>query len=205
MRCGASSTVQLRFAPGSGYGYSDAGYTVAAAVIEQGIEGSPFEAFLRERILERGRHAVGGILRGPVAAVAGGDRVRRPGGPGRGRPRRVVARVVVAEGRRWRRRIGSGPAHLDAPALERQGAGAAAQSGRSTRSSAEPERLPQRAGFVLGYAGANDYGFNSAVAEGHRGRRVVIALTNAGGNRAERLALRIAPLLFPRLALARRE
>ena len=50
---------------------------------------------------------------------------------------------------------------------------------------------------MLGYAGANDYGFNSAVVEGNRARRVVIVLANAGGNRAERLAIRLARLLFP--------
>jgi hypothetical protein len=49
---------------------------------------------------------------------------------------------------------------------------------------------------VLAYAGANDYGFNSAVVEGDRARRLVIALTNADRNRAERLADRIAALLF---------
>ena len=43
----------LRFTPGTRYGYSDAGYTVAAAVIEDAA-GRPFEVFLRARILERG-------------------------------------------------------------------------------------------------------------------------------------------------------
>jgi hypothetical protein len=61
---------------------------------------------------------------------------------------------------------------------------------------AEPERLPPGNGFVLAYAGANDYGFNSAVVEGDRARRLVIALTNADRNRDERLADRIAALLF---------
>ncbi len=62
---------------------------------------------------------------------------------------------------------------------------------------AHPERLPRRNPFVLGYAGANDYGFNSVVVEGDRARDAIVVLTNAGGNRAERLAKRIAPLVFP--------
>jgi hypothetical protein len=62
---------------------------------------------------------------------------------------------------------------------------------------AAPERLPPGNGFVIGYAGANDYGFNSAVVEGDRARRQVIALTNADRTRAERIADRIAPLVFP--------
>jgi hypothetical protein len=60
---------------------------------------------------------------------------------------------------------------------------------------AAPERLPSGNRFVLSYGGANDYGFNSVVVEGNRARNVVIVLTNADGNRAERLAGRIAPLV----------
>jgi hypothetical protein len=51
--------------------------------------------------------------------------------------------------------------------------------------------------FVLGYAGANDYGFNSVVVEGNRARDAVVVLTNADKNRAETLADRIAPLVLP--------
>jgi hypothetical protein len=62
---------------------------------------------------------------------------------------------------------------------------------------AQPDRLPRGTGFVIGYGGANDYGFNSVVVEGDRARRVAVVLTNADGNRAERLASRIEPLVFP--------
>ncbi len=61
---------------------------------------------------------------------------------------------------------------------------------------AQPGRLPGGDRFVLGYGGANDYGFNSVVVEGDRARDAVVVLTNAGGNRAERLARRIAPFVF---------
>jgi CubicO group peptidase (beta-lactamase class C family) len=57
----------LRFKPDSDYGYSDAGYTVAAALIEDAA-GRPFEDFVRERILERGGMASAGFY---------GDRWRR--------------------------------------------------------------------------------------------------------------------------------
>ena len=193
----------LRFAPGSGYGYSDAGYTVAAAVIEH-ASARPFEEFLRERVLERGGMRSAGFY---------GDRWRR-------------SRVAIGYGGR-RQGARNAPDAWSHVSWSLKGAGGAVGSARDLRAwtrrlwsgrvlepqtvrtfyeiLAEPERLPRGNGFVLGYAGANDYGFNSAVAEGRRGRRVVIALTNAGGNRAERLARRIAPLLFPRVAPARRE
>lgn len=103
---------------------------------------------------------------------------------------------MVAEGRRWRGCVGSGPGQLDASALERQALGR-----KTVRTFyeilAQPDRLPRGNSFVLGYASANDYGFNSVVVEGDRARRVVVVLTNAGGIRAERLANRIDPLVFP--------
>ena len=76
----------LRFAPGTGYGYSDAGYTVAAAVIEDAA-GRPFEAFLRERILERGGMRSAGFYGDGWRRVARGRRVRGPAGTARGTPR----------------------------------------------------------------------------------------------------------------------
>jgi CubicO group peptidase (beta-lactamase class C family) len=57
----------LRFAPGTDYGYSDAGYTLAAAVIED-VADRPFENFLRERVLEPGGMAL--TARVPVHIVA---------------------------------------------------------------------------------------------------------------------------------------
>jgi hypothetical protein len=62
---------------------------------------------------------------------------------------------------------------------------------------AQPDRLPRGNRFVLGYGGANDYGFNSVVVEGNRARDAVVVLTNADKNRAEALADRIAPLVLP--------
>lgn len=62
---------------------------------------------------------------------------------------------------------------------------------------AQPERLPRGNRFVVGYGGANDYGFNSAVVETDRVRRLVVVLTNTDKNRAEKLANRIAPLVIP--------
>ena len=62
---------------------------------------------------------------------------------------------------------------------------------------AQPERLPRGNRFVVGYGGANDYGFNSVVVEADRARRLVVALTNTDKNRAEKLANRIAPLVIP--------
>jgi CubicO group peptidase (beta-lactamase class C family) len=187
----------LRFGPGTRYGYSDAGYTVAAAVIEDAA-GRPFEDFLRERILERGGMASAGFYGGAWP-----------------RPRVAVGRGGVRHGPR------NAPDAWSHVSWSLKGAGGVAGSARDLRSwtrrlwggkvlppatvrtyyeiLAAPSRLPRGDGFVLGYAGANDYGFNSVVVEGHRGRRLVIVLTNAGGNRAERLARRLAPLLFPRL------
>jgi CubicO group peptidase (beta-lactamase class C family) len=185
----------LRFQPGTDYGYSDAGYTVAAALIEDAA-GRPFEDFLRERILERGGMKSAGFYgdRWPRSRVAIGYGGRTHGA--RNAPdgwshvswSLKGAGGVVASARdlrNWTRRLWSGRV------LDR----------RTVRTFyeilAEPERLPRGDGFVIGYAGANDYGFNSAVVESDRARRAVIALTNADRNRAERLADRIAPLVFP--------
>jgi CubicO group peptidase (beta-lactamase class C family) len=184
----------LRFGPGTDYGYSDAGYTVAAALIEDAA-GRPFEDFLRERILEPGGMSSAGFY---------GDRWRR-------------SRVALGYGGR-RHGARNAPDAWSHVSWSLKGAGGVVGSARDLRNwtrrlwrgrvldpstvrtfyeiLAEPERLPPGDEFVLGYAGANDYGFNSAVVEGDRGRRVVIALTNADRNRAERLAKRIAPLVF---------
>jgi CubicO group peptidase (beta-lactamase class C family) len=186
----------LRFGPGSDYGYSDAGYTVAAAVIEDAAR-RPFEDFLRERILERG---------GMTSAGFYGDRWRR-------------SRVAIGYGGRTHgaRNAPDAWSHVS---WSLKGAGGVVASARDLvnwthrlwagrvldRNTvrtfyevlAAPERLPRGNGFVVGYAGANDYGFNSAVVEGGRARRVVIVLTNADRNRAERLASRIAPLVIRR-------
>lgn len=62
---------------------------------------------------------------------------------------------------------------------------------------AQPDPVPRGNGWVLGYGGANDFGFNSVVVESDGARRVVVVLTNAGGTRAEKLADRIDPLVFP--------
>jgi CubicO group peptidase (beta-lactamase class C family) len=185
----------LRFEPGTDYGYSDAGYTVAAALIED-ASGRSFEDFLRERILERG---------GMMSAGFYGDRWQR-------------SRVAIGYGRRTHgaRNAPDAWSHVS---WSLKGAGGVVASARDLRNwtrrlwggrvlspktvrsfyeiLAAPERLPPGNGFVIAYAGANDYGFNSAVVEGDRARRVVIALTNADRNRAERLADRIAPLVFP--------
>jgi len=184
----------LRFEPGSGYGYSDAGYTVAAAVIENAA-GRPFEAFLRERILRRAGMTSAGFYGGDwrpsrMAIGYGGERHGPRNAPdawshvswslkGAGG---VVA--SARDLRTWTRRLWSGSV------LER----------RTVRTFyeilAQPERLAPGNRFVLGYGGANDYGFNSVVVEGDRARDTVVVLTNAGGNRAERLARRIEPLVF---------
>ena len=185
----------LRFEPGTDYGYSDAGYTVAAALIEDAA-GRPFEDFLRERIFVRGGMRSAGFY---------GDRWRR-------------SRVAKGYGGRTHgaRNAPDAWSHVS---WSLKGAGGIVASARDLRNwtrrlwrgsvlekgtvrtfyeiLAEPERLPPGNRFVIAYAGANDYGFNSAVVEGNRARRVVIALTNADRNRAERLADRIARLVFP--------
>jgi CubicO group peptidase (beta-lactamase class C family) len=182
----------LRFAPGTDYGYSDAGYTVAAALVEDAA-GRPFEDFLRERILRRGGMRAGGFY---------GDRWRRSrvalGYGGRTHGARNApdawslvswslkgAGGVVASARdlvNWTRRLWSGRV-LDGDTVRTY-----------YEILAQPERLPTE--FAIGYAGANDYGFNSVVVEGDRARRVVVVLSNSGGSRAERLADRIARLVF---------
>jgi CubicO group peptidase (beta-lactamase class C family) len=185
----------LRFEPGTDYGYSDAGYTMAAALIEDAA-GRSFEDFLRERILERG---------GMMSAGFYGDRWRR-------------SRVAIGYGRltHGARNAPDAWSHVS---WSLKGAGGVVASARDLRNWTRrlwggrvlgpktvrtfyeilsvPERLPPGNRFVIAYAGANDYGFNSAVVEGDRARRVVIALTNANRNRAERLADRIARLVFP--------
>jgi CubicO group peptidase (beta-lactamase class C family) len=185
----------LRFEPGSDYGYSDAGYTVAAAVIEDAA-GRPFERFLRERILRRG---------GMTSAGFYGDDWR---------PSRVA---IGYGGRRHGQR--NAPDAWSHVSWSLKGAGGVAASARDLRNwtrrlwsgrvldqrtvrtfyeiLAQPERLPRGNRFVLGYGGANDYGFNSVVVEGNRARHAVVVLTNAGSNRADRLAGRVAPLVFP--------
>jgi CubicO group peptidase (beta-lactamase class C family) len=185
----------LRFAPGSDYGYSDAGYTVAAAVIENAAD-EPFERFVRERILRPA---------GMTSAGFYGDRWRR-------------SRVAIGYGgrRHGQRNAPDAWSHVS---WSLKGAGGAVASARDllnwTRRLwdgrvldrttvrtyyeilAQPERLPRGNRFVLGYGGANDYGFNSVVVEGNRARDAVVVLTNADKNRAETLADRIAPLVLP--------
>jgi CubicO group peptidase (beta-lactamase class C family) len=185
----------LRFEPGTDYGYSDAGYTVAAALIEDAA-GQPFEDFLRKRILARGRMTSAGFYgdgwrRSRVAIGYGG---RAHGARNAPDAWSHVSWSLKGAGgvvgtardlRNWTRRLGSGRV-LDKKTVR-----------TFYEILSEPERLPPGNGFVIGYAGANDYGFNSAVIEGDRARRVVIALTNTDRNRAERIADRIAPLVFP--------
>ena len=184
----------LRFEPGSDYGYSDAGYTVAAALVENAA-GRPFERFLRERILERGGMSSGGFYGNRwrpsrVAIGYGGRRHGRRNAPDawshvswslKG------AGGVVASARdliNWTRRLWSGRV-LDTKTVR-----------AFYEILAQPEQLPRGNRFVLGYGGANDYGFNSVVIEGHRAHDAVVVLTNADKNRAETLADRIAPLVF---------
>jgi CubicO group peptidase (beta-lactamase class C family) len=186
----------LRFEPSSDYGYSDAGYTVAAAVIENAA-GRPFERFLRERILVRG---------GMTSAGFYGDRWR-------------PSRVAIGYGGR-KHGARNAPDAWSHVSWSLKGAGGVAASARDlvnwTRRLwsgrvlgrktvrifyeilAEPEPLPRGNRFVVGYGGANDYGFNSVVVEGDRARHAVIVLTNADKNRAERLGDRIAPHVFPK-------
>jgi CubicO group peptidase (beta-lactamase class C family) len=185
----------LRFGPGSDYGYSDAGYTVAAAVIENAA-GRPFERFLRERILRRGGMTSAGFYgdRWRASRVAIGYGGQRHGARNAPDAWSHVswslkgAGGVVASARdlvNWTRRLWSGRV-LDRKTVR-----------TFYEILAEPERMPRGNRFVLGYGGANDYGFNSVVVEGNRARDAVIVLTNADKNRAERLADRIAPLVFP--------
>jgi CubicO group peptidase (beta-lactamase class C family) len=184
----------LRFEPGSDYGYSDAGYTVAAAVIEDAAD-QPFERFARERVLRPG---------GMTSAGFYGDRWRRSrvaiGYGGRRHGQRNApdawshvswslkgAGGVVASARdllNWTRRLWGGRV-LDRTTVR-----------TFYEILAQPERLPRGNRFVLGYGGANDYGFNSVVIEGNRARDAVVVLTNADKNRAETLADRIAPLVL---------
>jgi CubicO group peptidase (beta-lactamase class C family) len=184
----------LRFEPGSDYGYSDAGYTVAAAVIENAA-GRSFEEFLRERILRRAVMTSAGFYGDDwrpsrVAIGYGGQRHGPRNAPdawshvswslkGAGG---VVA--SARDLRNWTRRLWSGSV-LDWSSVR-----------TFYEILARPQQLPPGSGFVLGYAGANDYGFNSVVVEGDRARDTVVVLTNAGNNRAEKLARRIEPILF---------
>jgi CubicO group peptidase (beta-lactamase class C family) len=183
-----------RFEPGSEYGYSDAGYTVAAALIED-ASGRPFEDFVRERILGRGSMTSAGFYgddwpRSRVAIGYGGRRHGLRNAPDAWSHvswSLMGAGGVAASARdlvRWARRMWS------ASVLERS----------TVRTFyeilAQPDRLPAGNDFALGYGGANDYGFNSVVVEANAARRIVIVLSNAGGNRAERLARRLEPLVF---------
>jgi CubicO group peptidase (beta-lactamase class C family) len=185
----------VRFEPGTGYGYSDAGYTVAAAVIENAAD-RPFEDFLRERILERGGMTSAGFYGDgwPPSRVAIGY-----GGKRHGRRNAPDAWSHVS----WSLK-GAGGAAASAPDLldwTRRLWGGRVLKPTTVRTFyeilAQPERLPRGNEFVVGYGGANDYGFNSVVAEADGARRVVVVLTNAGNNRAERLANRIAALVVP--------
>jgi CubicO group peptidase (beta-lactamase class C family) len=184
----------LRFEPGADYGYSDAGYTVAAALIEDAA-GRPFEDFLRERILKRGRMTSAGFYgdnwRPSRVAIGYGGQTHgarnAPDAWSHVSWSLKGAGGVVASARdlvKWTRRLGTGRV------LDRS----------SVRTFYEillqPDRLPPGK-FVIGYGGANDYGFNSVVVEEDRARRAVVVLTNADRNWSARLARRIEPLLFP--------
>jgi CubicO group peptidase (beta-lactamase class C family) len=184
----------LRFVPGSEYGYSDAGYTVAAALVEDAA-GRPFEAFVRDRILERAGMASAGFYgdewpRTRVAIGYGGKRHGRRNAPDAWSHvswSLMGAGGVAASARdlvTWSRRLWAGRV------LERG-------TVRTFHEIlAQPDRLPPGNDFVLASGGANDYGFNSVVAEGNAAKRMVVVLSNAGGNRAERLARRLEPLVF---------
>jgi CubicO group peptidase (beta-lactamase class C family) len=185
----------LRFEPGTKYGYSDAGYTVAAALIEDAA-GEPFENFLRERILRRGGMRSAGFYghrwrRSRVALGYGGlthGARNAPDAWSHVSWSLKGAGGVAASARdlvNWTRRLWSGRV-LDRTTVR-----------TFYEILAQPDRLPRGNEFVLGYGGANDYGFNSVVVEGDGARRVVVVLTNTGGIRAERLADRIDPLVFP--------
>jgi CubicO group peptidase (beta-lactamase class C family) len=185
----------LHFQPGTDYGYSDAGYTVAAAVIEDAA-GKPFEAFVHERIQRRGGMNSAGFYgdhwpQSRVALGYGGQRHGLRNAPDawshvswslKGAGGAVASARDLAN---WTWRLGGG----------------AVLGPRTLRTFyeilAQPERLPRGNGFVVGYGGANDYGFNSAVVEADRARRVVVVLTNTDRNRAEKLANRIATPVFP--------
>jgi CubicO group peptidase (beta-lactamase class C family) len=185
----------LRFEPGSDYAYSDAGYTIAAAVIEDAA-GRPFEGFLRERILKRGGMASAGFYgdRWPPSRVAlgyGGKRHAKRNAPDawshvswslKGAGGAVASARDLAT---WTRRLWGGA--VLKPGTVRT----------FYEILAQPDRLPRGNDFVIGYGGANDYGFNSVVVEADRARRLVVVLTNADRNRAERVARRIEPLVFP--------
>jgi CubicO group peptidase (beta-lactamase class C family) len=184
----------LRFAPGTDYGYSDAGYTLAAAVIEE-VAGQSFEDFLRERVLKPGGMSSAGFYgdqwrRSRVAIGYGGSTHGARNAPdawshvswslkGAGGVAASAPDLV-----NWTRRLWSGQV------LERDTVRVFYEI------LYEPERLPSGNRFAISYGGANDYGFNSVVVEGNQARNVVVVLTNAGKNRAERLAGRIAPLVL---------
>jgi len=60
------------------------------------------------------------------------------------------------------------------------------------------ERILRRGGMTsAGLRRCQRHGFNSVMVEGDRARDTVVVLTNAAKNRAERLARRIEPLVFP--------
>jgi CubicO group peptidase (beta-lactamase class C family) len=184
----------LRFTPGTRYGYSDAGYTVVAAVIEN-VTGQPFEGFLRQRVLRPGGMTTAGFY---------GDRWRK-------------SRMALGYGGRTHgaRNAPDAWSHVS---WSLKGAGGVAASARDLATWTrrlwsgkvlgrkavrtfyeilnEPDTLPRGNRFPIGYGGANDYGFNSVVVEGDRARRVVVVLSNAGRARAERLATRLAPLVL---------
>ena len=65
----------------------------------------------------------------------------------------------------------------------------------------QPHAWLPRKRLVSAYAGANACGFNAALVVGDRGVTVLAVLTNANGfrqRRAEDVATRIGPLVFPR-------
>jgi CubicO group peptidase (beta-lactamase class C family) len=185
----------LRFEPGSDYDYSDAGYTVAAAVIEDAA-GRPFEGFLRERILERGGMASAGFYGGrwPPSRVALGYGGKRHGQRNAPDAWSHVSWSLKGAG-------GAVASARDLASWARRLAGGAVLRPRTVRTFyeilAQPERLPRGNRFAFGYGGANDYGFNSVVVEADRARRLIVVLTNTDRNRAEKLANRIAPLVIP--------
>jgi CubicO group peptidase (beta-lactamase class C family) len=165
----------LRFEPGTEYGYSDAGYTVAAAVIED-VAGRPFEDFLRRRILERGGMASAGFYgdRWPPSRVARGYGGKRHGQRNAPDAWSHVSWSLKGAG-------GAVASARDLASWARRLAGGAVLAARTVRTFyeilAQPERLPRRNRFVVAYGGANDYGFNSAVVEADRARRLVVVLT----------------------------
>jgi CubicO group peptidase (beta-lactamase class C family) len=170
---------ELRFEPGTDRAYSNSGYTLLAAVVEE-ASGRSFEAYVRDELLEpAGMENTGfhGDDRWPDERVARGYGMRTYG---ENAPSTWPATTWALKG----------AGGMVAPASDLLRFMEALRAGRVVGPAALTDLYPEDEPNLV-YAGGDDFGFITFVMELDDGRHVVIVNTNSG-YRVESLARALA-------------